>query len=111
VITILSILLLLFEPIQVEATAYCGCEVCCGDWADGVTASGHVIQEGDKFIACDKSIPFGTMFIIPGYNDGKPTPNLDRGGAITKGHIDLYFDTHQDALDWGRKTITIWRLK
>jgi 3D (Asp-Asp-Asp) domain-containing protein len=107
---ILLILFLLYQPINVEATAYCGCEVCCGK-RTMVTASGYRISPGDRFLACEKSIPFGTIFIVPGYNSGKPTQNLDRGGAITKGHVDLYFDSHSDAINYGRHHIIIWRLK
>ena len=66
-----------------EVTAYCPCAKCCGKWADGITASGKpVTANGGFFCAADKSIPFGTLIAIPGYNGGKPVPVLDRGGAI-----------------------------
>jgi len=89
---------------QAEVTAYCACERCCGKWADGMTASGHVIKPGDKFCAAPRNIPFGTMITIPGY--GK-VPVLDRGGAITEGCLDVYFASHQEALNWGRKHLTV----
>jgi len=38
-----------------RVTAYCSCEICCGEYSDGVTASGHVIQEGDRFVAAPRS--------------------------------------------------------
>ena len=82
-------------------TAYCACEKCCGDHADGITASGHVIEQGDKFCAAPPEIPFKTMLIIEGYNNGKAVPVLDRGGAIKGNHFDVYFDTHTEALAWG----------
>lgn len=81
-----------------EVTAYCSCSRCCGKWADGFTASGHKIKKGDKFAAAPKHIPFGTVLEIPGY--GK-VPVLDRGGAIKVSKIDVFFDTHQEALNWG----------
>lgn len=99
---------LLFQPIQVEVTAYCGCTKCCGN-SDGITASGHRIVAGDRFLAADVSVPFGTVYVVPGYNDGRPTKNLDRGGAITKGRIDLYFDSHREAILFGRQKLIIWR--
>ena len=40
-------------------TAYCPCELCCGEWSDGVTANGHVIRPGDRFVAADSMIPYG----------------------------------------------------
>lgn len=96
-----------------EVTAYCPCEKCCGIWAgigsikDGTrkTASGHIITENDKFCAADTSIlPFKTKIDIPGYGICNVE---DRGGAIKKKKLDLYFPTHQEALNWGRRTIGI----
>jgi 3D (Asp-Asp-Asp) domain-containing protein len=87
-----------------KITAYCPCAKCCGKWTNVYprrTASGHRIRPGDKFCAADKSIPFGTMIIIPGYNDGLPVPVLDRGGAITGDRLDVYFDSHKEAVQWG----------
>lgn len=90
-----------------KVTAYCPCEKCCGEFADGVTASGHKIKEGDRFVAADKSVPFRTMLLIPGYNDNKPVPVLDRGGAIKGARLDVFFNTHQEALNWGVKWLKI----
>lgn len=84
-----------------RVTAYCPCEKCCGKYANGYTASGHRIEEGDRFVAANASVPFGTEMIVPGYNENRPVPVLDRGGAISGDHIDVFFDTHQEALNWG----------
>ena len=93
-----------FEEHEMIVTAYCPCELCCDNYADGVTASGHIIQPGDKFVAADPSIPFGTLLNIPGYGI---VPVLDRGGAIKGNRLDVYFDTHAEALTWGRKRLQI----
>lgn len=90
-----------------RVSAYCPCEICCGRWADGVTASGHVIQPGDKFVASPKNVPFGTMFTVPGYNNGKPVPASDRGGAIKGNRFDVFFPTHQEALNWGVQYLNV----
>ena len=87
-----------------RVTAYCPCEKCCGRFADGITASGHVIKPGDRFVAASKDMKFGTMVTIPGY--GKVSVE-DRGGAITDGRLDVYFDTHQEALEWGVKILEV----
>ena len=87
-----------------RVTAYCPCEKCCGRFADGITASGHVIKPGDRFVAAPKDIPFGTCLTIPGY--GKVLVE-DRGGAITDSCLDVYFDTHQEALNWGVKILEV----
>ena len=60
----------------------------------------------DGTIAADtKYYPFGTRMLVPGYGWGVVT---DRGSAI-KGpnRIDLYYNSHQDALDWGRKKVRV----
>jgi len=93
--------------VRMEVTAYCPCSRCCGKWADGVTASGHKIQRGDKFVAADIKFPFGTMMIVPGYAEGKKVKVLDRGGAITGNKIDVFFSDHKIALVWGRKDIDV----
>jgi len=93
--------------VSMLVTAYCGGPCCCGEFADGVTASGHVIEPGDKFAAAPKGIAFGTRMRIPGYNRGRAVTVLDRGGAIKGNKLDLYFDTHEAALQWGVKPLTV----
>jgi len=80
---------------------------CCGKYADGVTASGHKIRQGDVFVAAPKDIPFGTLLTVPGYNNGKPVKVLDRGGAITSGRLDVFFHTHKAALEWGVRNVVV----
>jgi len=89
-------------------TAYCSCKKCCGPRACGITASGKpVTANGGAFLAADRRLPFGTVIRVPGYASGLPVPVLDRGGAITAGRLDVYYPTHQAALNWGRKTLTV----
>ena len=85
-----------------NVSAYCPCEKCCGKFSDGITASGHCIKKGDKFVAAP--LPFGTIVDVPGY--GK-VPVLDRGGSIQGNKIDVFFASHQDALNWGRQYLTV----
>lgn len=90
-----------------RVTAYCSCEKCCGEWADGYTASGHKIEWGDRHVAAPPEIPFGTMITVPGYNNGEAVKVLDRGGSIKGKRIDVYFDEHDEALRWGVKFLDI----
>ena len=48
---------------------------------------------------------FGTRMYIPGYGWGIVE---DKGGAI-KGpdRIDLFFDSHADAIQWGRRKVAV----
>ncbi len=60
----------------------------------------------DGTIAADTAYyPFGTRMFVPGWGWGMVS---DRGGAI-KGpeRIDLYFSSHQEALNWGRRTVEV----
>jgi len=90
-----------------NVSAYCPCERCCGEFADGITASGQPAE--GFFVAASPEIPFGTLLSIPGYNNGLPVPVLDRGGAIKGNKIDVFFPTHSEALQWGRQYLNIER--
>ncbi len=95
--------LCLFSEFRVmEITGYCSCPICCESSADGITASGHIISPGDKFAAADRQWKFGTLVTVRDYNDSKPVIVLDRGGSIKGNRLDLYFDNHKAALEWGR---------
>ena len=93
-------------------TAYSPDAQSCGEFADGITASGYSVKtNGMKLVAADTSmLPFGTMLSIPGYDDGYVVPVLDRGGAIKGDHLDALFPTHEEALQWGVQhlDVTIW---
>ena len=88
-----------YETETYTITAYCHCVKCCGK-TDGITASGVKAVEGIT-IATDKSIPFGTKIYIDGVGERIVQ---DRGGAIKGNRIDLYFDSHEKALEFGRQT-------
>ncbi|MHC4172692.1 MAG: 3D domain-containing protein [Planctomycetota bacterium] len=96
-----------WQIVQMRVTAYCPCPKCCGEYSDGVTACGHEIQPGDVFVAADKRYPFRTEMIIPRYNDGQPVKVLDRGGAIRGNRLDVFFASHQEALEWGVRNLDV----
>lgn len=92
------------EPdwIEYRVTAYCPCEKCCGKWSyidHAGTASGARAKEGVT-IAMGESYPFGTKIYIDGVGERIVQ---DRGSAITDACIDLYFDTHEAACEFGMK--------
>ena len=112
------------EPIvrTLQTTGYCACGDCCGwhrNWLFqkvyssgprkgepkkvGITASGTQARRGT--IAADTSrYPFGTVMYIGDYGYGRVE---DRGGAIKGDHIDLFFRTHGQALEWGKRTVPV----
>ena len=93
---------------EFKLTAYCACEKCCGEWALDrpvdkagnpiiVGACGEVLVEGVS-IAVDKSvIPYGAEVLVNGYT----YKAQDCGGAIKGNRIDVYFESHEDALEFG----------
>jgi hypothetical protein len=60
----------------------------------------------DGTIAADiQYYPFGTRMYVPGYGWGTVE---DRGGAITgPARIDIFYDSHEQALRWGRRTVSV----
>ena len=80
---------------EYKLTAYCACMKCCGK-TDGITASGVRAKEGVT-VAADSALPFGTKILI----DNHEYIVQDRGGAIKGNKIDVFFDSHQDALEFG----------
>jgi 3D (Asp-Asp-Asp) domain-containing protein len=94
--------------IRMEVTAYCPCPKCCGENAQGITASGHdVSYNNSHFVAADTDLlPFGTKLIIPGYSGGT-VEVIDRGGAIKGNRLDVFFPTHEEALQWGRQIVDV----
>lgn len=95
-----------------KITAYCPCEKCCGAWADGITATGTTATQG-RTIAVDPSvIPYGSVVYFEG-PDGLVSGYVaeDCGGAIKGNRIDLYFDSHQDALEWGVRELEVFSVE
>lgn len=96
-------------------TAYCPCEVCCGEWAHSrptdaqgneivYTATGDVAEEG-KTIAVDPDvIPYGTEVII----GGNTYIAADCGGSINQNRIDVYMEDHAEALAFGIQYATVY---
>lgn len=80
-----------------RVTAYCPCAKCCGEWADGITATGTVATEGYTIAVDPDVIPLGSIVEI----NGVEYVAEDVGGAIKGNRADIYFNSHEDALKWG----------
>ena len=85
-----------------KITAYCSCSKCCGKYASGYTSSGTKATAG-RTVAASSQFAFGTKLII----NGKEYTVEDRGGAITGNKIDIYMNTHAEALAWGVKYLPV----
>ncbi len=78
-------------------TYYCSCEICCGWWAGGPTASG-AYPTADWTIAADPDIlPLGTRVYINGHEYCVE----DTGSGVHGNHIDIYVADHNLAVDNG----------
>jgi 3D (Asp-Asp-Asp) domain-containing protein len=87
------------------ATAYCSCVKCCGK-NDGITKMGTKVRPG--VIAVDsKVIPLGTKVHIEGMGEFVAE---DIGGSIKGKRVDIYMETHNEALKFGRQTIRLIKL-
>ena len=89
------------------ATAYCPCVECCNK-SDGITASGTKAKAGQTVAI--NWIPFNTRVWI----DGKVYYVEDRGARSIFGskdfkfkRVDIYFDTHAQAVEFGRRTVDV----
>lgn len=97
------------EYIEMNVSAYCICEKCCGKRPDnplyGITASGVDVKGFYGLcIAAPPEYPFGTVMEVPGYGIATVA---DRGGAIKGNKLDILFRTHQEALNWGQRTLIV----
>lgn len=93
-------------PSHVVATAYCGCPECCGKWSSelALTASGKPAKQGYTIATDWKVFPKGTCLEVGRL--GKRWAH-DTGSAI-KGHkIDVFFDSHEEAKQFGKRTLEV----
>jgi len=91
------------SALEMVATAYTA--ACSG--CSGITAIGR--PAGHGIVAVDPNvIPLGTRLFIPGY--GLAIAG-DTGGAIHGNRIDLGFNSQRDAMLFGRRQVTVYRLK
>ena len=76
--------------------------------ATGYTIRGRTstgIPTAPGVVAVDPSvIPLGTRLTIPGYGVGIAA---DTGGAVQGNTIDVWFPTKAQALQWGRRVVTV----
>ena len=84
-----------------KITAYCPCSKCCGK-KTGITASGTRATAG-RTVAASSQYAFGTKLLI----NGKVYTVEDRGGASKGNKIDIYMNTHAEALAWGVKYLPV----
>lgn len=86
--------------ITMEATAYLPSD----GGGSGITATGIPATHG--VVAVDPDvIPLGTRVYIPGYGEAIAA---DTGGAIVGNRIDLVMMNYQEAMNFGRRSVTVY---
>ena len=84
-----------------KITAYCPCSKCCGK-TNGRTASGTTATAG-RTVAASSKFAFGTKLNIGGH----VYTVEDRGGAINGNKIDIFVNSHAEALAWGVRYLNV----
>ena len=97
------------KVVTLNASAYTAstCGKSPSDSSYGRTASGAMASSWYT-VAAGSGYPIGTIIYIP-YFASKANGGWfvvqDRGGAINGNRIDIYFDSHSEALKFGRRTV------
>lgn len=91
------------RTLTLVATGYCPCAKCNYPYGGQPSYLGYPLKKG--IVAVDpRVIPMGSRLYIEGYGDAIAA---DQGNAIKGNRIDLCFSTHQQALNWGIKTVRV----
>ena len=101
-----------------EITAYCTCVKCCGIWSEDhpsrkgtgyvqKTATGTIPTEGKTVAVDPKVIPLGSIVMI----NGVGYIAEDTGSAVTAKVVDIYFESHDAAVAFGRQTADVSYIK
>lgn len=97
---------------EFKVTYYCPCTTCCGEWADGITASGTQATPGRTVAANPQLLPYGSEILVRFADGTEETYTVeDTGSALRGQHIDIFTDSHEDALAEGVKTAEVFLIE
>ena len=86
------------KPLGVfRITHYCSCSICCGPYANGITATGVTAVTNHTIAVSPSQIPYGSRVVI----NGQVYVAEDCGSAIVTNCIDVYVASHDEALAKG----------
>ena len=100
------------EPLESLGTfmvqSYCPCIECCGEWSaehPSRVGTGYVqrtisgtIPEAGRTVGVDPDvIPLGTHILVAGHEYVAEDAGAGKGNIV-----EIYFDTHAEAMDWPR---------
>ena len=85
--------------VEFQVTGYCSCTICCGEKEERLTKS-ETVPRASHTVAADPSvIPLGTRIVI----DDVVYTVEDTGKAVEGMRLDIFFDSHEEAVRYGRK--------
>ena len=93
---------------QFDLSFYCPCEKCVGKKKIVRTASGTKPKANYTIAVDTRIIPLGSILYIEGFGYFIAQ---DTGSAIKGNRIDVFVDSHQQALKLGRKKANVYLLK
>lgn len=79
-----------------------------GDKGYGITKSGEKTVEGRTVSADPRVLPLGTVIYIENVGERVVT---DTGGAIKGRRLDLYFESHKSAMQFGKQKLKVKIIK
>ena len=82
-----------------DITGYCSCEVCCGKKEKYLTKTETIPRAGYTVAADPSILEMGTKVEVGGI----VYTVEDTGESVTGNVIDIYFDTHEEAVRFGRQ--------
>ena len=90
-----------------KCTHYCPCSRCCGVGGGKITASGTKPTAGRTVGVNPRLIPYGTRLKV-----GKYTGYVaeDTGGGIGWQHLDIFCNSHSEALQRGVQYKKVWTI-
>lgn len=89
------------------ATAYCPCKQCSNQWGKSIAYpcdGSHKAIQGHTVGADKDVLPMGSVITLW----GKDYVVEDVGGGIKGNRLDVYFDSHEDAVAFGVREVEVF---
>lgn len=91
---------------EFSVAAYCGCECCCGSGQEIRTYFGTQLTANHTIAADFKLFSPGEKLLI----EGICYTVEDRTLSNSSDSLLIYFDSHSDAIEFGRRTLKVYRI-
>lgn len=98
---------------QFRVTAYCACEICCGEWAknrpDGIVYGAYGV-ELVAGVSCAATLPRGTVIEVEGLGEYVVQDKIVKWVVEKYGEnqVDIYFDSHEAACEFGLQYLNVY---